>query len=182
MLQVQGVAYPAIIVRDMQASLEFYTRLGMRLLYVEPNRDDTESIVALLAAGGEGDEEGGSSFRQLVGPTHPGVNISEAKVGVGSMQYLALHVSRAQMQGMFDEMSRAGVQGSEVIERGYERLVFLDDPNGVLVTLVAWASEPPAGMSRARVLARAAAIREQSGAPFIEDAHVFQAIAELSAE
>jgi catechol 2,3-dioxygenase-like lactoylglutathione lyase family enzyme len=183
MLQAQGVAYPAIIVRDMQASLEFYTRLGLRLLYVEPNRDDEESIVAMMAFADEsGDGVTGDSFLQLVGPTHPGVNISEARLGVGSMQYLALQVSRAQMQAMFDELSRAGVQGSEVIERGYERLVFLDDPNGVLVTLVSWASEPPPGMSRAKVLARAAAIREQTGAPFIEDAHVFQAIAELSLE
>jgi catechol 2,3-dioxygenase-like lactoylglutathione lyase family enzyme len=176
MLQAQGVAYPAIIVKDMQASLEFYTRLGCRLLYAEPNRDDAESVVAMMAVG-EGD-----SFLQLVGPTHPGVSISEAKPGVGSMQYLALQVSREQMTDIFHEMSKAGVQGSEVIERGYERLVFLDDPNGVLVTLVAWASEPPPGMSRARVLARASQIREVSGAPFLEDAHVFQAIAELSAE
>ena len=176
MLQALGVAYPAVIVRDMQVSLEFYARLGLRLLFVEPNRDDAESIVATLTAGD------GSTFLQLVGPTHPGVNISEAKLGVGSMQYLALHVSRAQMGDLFHEMSLAGVQGSEVIERGYERLAFLEDPNGVLVTLVAWESEPPEGMSRARVLARAAEIREQSGATFIEDAHVAQAIAELSAE
>ncbi len=176
MLQALGVAYPAIIVRDMQASLDFYTRLGLRLLCVEPNRDDAESIVATLAVGDD------ASFLQLVGPTHAGVNISDAKVGVGSMQYLALQVSRAQMRDMFHALSVAGVQGSEVIARGYERLVFLEDPNGVLVTLVAWEPEPPEGMSRARVLARAAEIREQSGATFIEDTHVFQAIAELGAE
>ena len=29
MLQAEGVAYPAIIVKDMQASLEFYARLGL---------------------------------------------------------------------------------------------------------------------------------------------------------
>ena len=175
MVQTLGVAYPAIIVKDMQESLDFYQRLGVSLLYVEPNRDDAESVVALLAAGD------GSTFLQLVGPTHPGVNIAEATPGVGSMQYLALHVSREQMRGMFHEMSSAGVHGSEEIVRGYERLVFVEDPNGVLITLVAWETEPPPGMTRAEVLARAAQIRDAAGAPFVEDAHVRQAIAELQA-
>jgi len=173
MLQAEGVAYPAIIVKDMQASLEFYARLGLRVLYLEPNRDDEESVVATLAVGD------GDSFLQLVGPTHAGVNIAAGALGVGSMQYLALRVGAAQMRDMFDAMSRAGVAGSEVIERGYERLVFLEDPSGVLVTLVAWATDPPAGMSRSRVLEHAATIREALGAPFVEDAHVRQAIAEL---
>ena len=175
MPQTLGVAYPAIIVQNMQASIAFYARLGMRLLYREPNRDDAESVVALLAAGDD------STFLQLVGPTHPGVNIAQASPGVGSMQLLALHVSRAQIASMFDELSRAGLAGSEVIERGYERLVFLEDPNGVLVTLVAWATEPPPGVSRAEVLARAAVVRDASGAAFVEDAHVRQAIAEIEA-
>jgi len=173
MLQTQGVAYAAIIVKNMQESLDFYQRLGLRLLYMEPNRDDPESVVAVLAAGEDG------SFLQLVGPTHAGVKIADASLGVGSMQYLALQVSREQMQGMFHEMSRSGVHGSEEIVRGYERMVFLEDPNGVLVTLVAWETEPPAGMPRAAVLARAGQVRDAAGAPFVEDAHVRQAIAEL---
>ena len=40
MLQVLGVAYPAIIVKNMQESMEFYQRLGLLPLYMEPNRDD----------------------------------------------------------------------------------------------------------------------------------------------
>ena len=49
MLQVLGVAYPAIIVKNMQESMEFYQRLGLLPLYMEPNRDDPESVVALLS-------------------------------------------------------------------------------------------------------------------------------------
>ena len=173
MVETQGVAYAAIIVKDMQESLDFYQRLGLRLLYLEPNRDDPESVVAVLAAGE------GTSMLQLVGPTHAGVKIADATLGVGSMQYLALQVSREQMLGMFHELSRSGVHGSEEITRGYERMVFLEDPNGVLVTLVAWETEPPPEMPRAVVLERAGRIRDAEGAPFIEDAHVRQAIAEL---
>lgn len=175
MLQAQGIAYPAIIVKDVQASLDFYGRLGLHLVAVEPNRDDAESVVATLAVGDD-------SFLHLVGPAHPGVNIAQGVLGVGAMQYLALRVAASTMREAFDAMSRAGVAGSEVIERGYERLVFLEDPDGVLVTLVAWATEPPDGMPRTRVLARAAAIRDAEGAPFIEDAHVREAIGEIEAE
>jgi catechol 2,3-dioxygenase-like lactoylglutathione lyase family enzyme len=177
MLQVQGLGYPAIIVRDMEDSLRFYQRLGLVPLFVEPNRDDPESIVAVLYAGGN------DTFLQLVGPTRPGtVKIADASPGIGSMQYLSFTVTLEQMREMWNEMSRAGVQGSEEIRRGYERLVFLEDPNGVLITLTAWGVEPPPGMPRALVLQRAASIRERDQAPFIEDAHIQQAIDGLRRE
>jgi glyoxalase family protein len=174
MLQTQGVGYTAIIVRSLRDSMDFYQRLGLTPIYVEPNRDDPESFCALMYCGGS------DSFIMLVGPAEGAqVAIAEAQPGVGSMQYLCLNVSRETMTRMWDEMSRAGVSGSEEIVRGYERLVFLEDPNGVLLTLTAWSTEPPLGMPRALVLARAAAIRERDGSPFVEDVHIQQAIAEL---
>lgn len=174
MLQAQGLNYPAIIVRDMEDSIRFYQRLGLQPLYVEPNRDDPDSIIALLSAGG------GDSFVMLVGPQKPNsVRIADAQPGIGSMQYLSFHVTLDAMNSMWDEMSRSGVQGSEQIKRGYERLVFLEDPNGVLITLVAWGVEPPEGMPKGLVLQVAAMLRERAGAMFIEDEHVASAIKEI---
>jgi hypothetical protein len=97
------------------------------------------------------------------------------------MQYLTFQVDGTRMDQMFHEMSNAGLHGSEQIQRGYERLVFMEDPNGTLILLTAWVTEPPAGMDRARILSRAAAFRDADGAPFVEDAHVRRAIAELQA-
>jgi catechol 2,3-dioxygenase-like lactoylglutathione lyase family enzyme len=174
MLQTLGVNYPAIIVRDMEDSIRFYQRLGLQPLYVEPNRDDPESIVALLSAGGD------HSFLMLVGPMKPGtVRLAEAQPGIGSMQYLSFHVTLEQMNGMWDELSRSGVQGSEQITRGYERLVFLEDPNGVLITLVAWGVEPPPSMPKSLVLQVAAMLRERDGSMYIEESHVAGAIKEI---
>jgi len=171
-----SINYPAIIVRNLDESVQFYARLGLRPLYREPNRDDAESAVVLLAF------EDGDTFLQLVGPARPGtVSIAEASPGAGSMQYLALHITLDGMRQIWDEMSRAGLHGSEVIERGYERLVFLEDPDGVLITLTAWGIEPPSTLPRAAVLQRAAALREAAGAPFIEDHHIAQAIEALEA-
>jgi len=173
-VQVNGLGYPAIIVRNLQASLEFYTRtFGMQHLYTEPNRDDAESSQALLHAGND-------SYVMLIGPNDPNLKLADASLGVGSMQYLTLAVSGETMDRAFFELSSAGMQASEEITRGYERLVFMEDPNGVLVLLTAWATEPPAGMARADVLARANALRESQGSPFVEDMHIRQAIAELN--
>ena len=158
----------------MQQSIEFYSRLGMRHLYTEPNRDDPESVQALLHAGGD-------SYVLLVGPTHEGVRIAEASLGVGSMQYLTLQVSAEFMDQAYFALSTAGAHGSEEIRRGYERLVFLEDPDRVLIALVAWSTEPPPGLDRAEVLARAGEIKDAQGASFVEDEHIQQAIAALSA-
>lgn len=173
-MELSGVGYPAVIVKNVEESLEFYQKLGGELLYLEPNRDDPESVQALLHVGSD-------NYLMLIGPTDPNLKLAEATLGVGSMQYLTLQVSSAFMDQAFFTLSSAGLHGSEEIRRGYERLIFLEDPNGVLLLLVAWVTEPPAGMDRARVLARAAQLREEAGDSFVEDEHVQRAIAQLQA-
>ncbi|MDA1010662.1 MAG: VOC family protein [Chloroflexi bacterium] len=176
MTLARGINYPAIIVRDLAESMRFYERLGLDLLYLEPNRDDPESTVAVLAF------RDGDTFLHLVGPAQPDtVAIAEASPGAGSMQYLSLRVSLDRMHQIWDEMSRVGVQASEAIQRVYERLIFLEDPDRALITLTAWGVESPAGMSRAAVLQRAAALRDEAGAAFIEDDHLAREISEIAA-
>lgn len=173
-MELSGVGYPAVIVKNLQESIEFYAKLGAAVLYMEPNRDDPESTQALLHVGSD-------NYLMLIGPNDPNMKLAEATLGVGSMQYLTLRVSAEFMDQAFFTLSGAGLHGSEEIRRGYERLVFLEDPNGVLILLVAWATEPPAGVDRARVLSRAAQFRQEEGAPYVEDEHVRRAIAEIEA-
>ena len=124
-MELRGLGYPAIICKDMQASIDFYEKLGMRRLFMEPNRDDPDSVQVLLHAGGE-------DYLLLVGPNREGINIAESSPGVGSMQYLTLQVSGEFIDQAYFRLSSAGLQASEEIRRGYERLVFLEDPNQVL--------------------------------------------------
>lgn len=174
-MRVSGIGYPAIICRNMEETVSFYERaLGMHLLFMEPNRDDPESVQALLDAGS-------GTRLLLVGPIDPKMKLAESQLGVGSMQYLSLRLSSAELDTAYHELARAGVQASEEIRRGYERLVFLEDPSGVLITLTAWTREPPEGSDEAQILRRAAALREAAGAPFVEDEHLAQAIAEAQA-
>ena len=172
-MQLNGLGYPAIIVRNVEESVDFFvSTLGMERLYTEPNRDDPESVQTLLHAGND-------SYVMLIGPIDPNMKLAEATLGVGSMQYLTLQVSDETMDRSFFELSASGAHPSEEIRRGYERLVFLEDANGLLILLTAWTSEPPEGMSRAEVLKRANALREAQVAPFVEDTHVKQAIPQL---
>ena len=98
------------------------------------------------------------------------------------MQYLTLQVTTSFIDQAYFELSSAGVHGSEEIRRGYERLVFLEDPSGVLIALVAWGTEPPPNLNRAAVLAKAGELKDSEGAPFIEEEHIQRAIAELGGE
>ena len=172
-MELRGLGYPALICKDMQASIDFYEKLGMRRLFMEPNRDDPDSVQVLMHAGGE-------DYLLLVGPNREGINIAESSPGVGSMQYLTLHVSGEFIDQAYFRLSSVGLQASEEIRRGYERLVFLEDPNQILIALIAWTTEPPAGMSRSAVLAKAGELKEAQNAPFLEDDHLRRAIALLS--
>ncbi len=172
-MQVQHLGYPAIICKSMDESIAFYTRaFGMHHLFTEPNRDDSESVQALLHAGGD-------TYLLLVGPTRADIKLAEAQLGIGSMQYLSLTVPGAELDRAYAELAASGVRASEEIRRGYERLVFLEDPNGVLITLTAWITDPPPALARADVLTRAAALRAAEAAPFLEDGHIRRAIAAL---
>ena len=79
----------------------------------------------------------------------------------------------------FFELSKVGLHGSEEIVRGYERLIFLEDPNGVLILLTSWTVDIPTGMNRATILKLAGDIRNLNGDTFVETSHIESAIQEL---
>ena len=66
--------------------------------------------------------------------------------------------------------------------RGYERLIFLEDPNGVLILLTSWTVDVPSGMNRATILKLAGDIRNANGDTFIETSHIQTAINELNSD
>jgi len=131
-MEVIGIGYLAIVCQNIDETVNFYCNgLGFEKIYQEPNRDDPESTqVFLMNKNGNG--------IMLVGPNDPNMKLAEKNIGVGSMQYLALYVKNADLDEAFYKLSNAGIQISEEIQRGYERMVFLEDPNGTLVTLISW--------------------------------------------
>ncbi|MBR74357.1 MAG: hypothetical protein CL872_05430 [Dehalococcoidaceae bacterium] len=131
-MEVIGIGYLAIICQNIDETINFYCNgLGFEKIYQEPNRDDPESTQVLLM------NKNGNGI-MLVGPNDPNMKLAEKKLGVGSMQYLALYVKNADLDEAFYNLSNAGIQISEEIQRGYERIIFLEDPNGTLITLISW--------------------------------------------
>ena len=50
-MELLSYNYPAIIVKDLNESIDFYTKLGASLIYSEPNRDDPESVQVMMNIG-----------------------------------------------------------------------------------------------------------------------------------
>jgi len=131
-MEVIGIGYLAIICQNLQESINFYCKgLGFEEIYQEANRDDVESTQVLLMTKS-------SNGIMLIGPNDPKMKLAEKSMGVGSMQYLTLYVTNTELDKAFYTLSNAGIQISEEIQRGYERIIFLEDPNGTLITLTSW--------------------------------------------
>ena len=172
-MELLSYNYPAIIGKDLNESIDFYTKLGASLIYSEPNRDDPESVQVMMSIGED-------NFLMLVGPQDSKLKLAESSLGVGSVQYISFNVSKDFIDQAFFELAKVGLHGSEEILRGYERLIFLEDPNGVLILLTSWTVDVPNGMNRATILKLAGDIRNVNGDTFIETSHIQTAINELS--
>ena len=165
-MEVIGIGYLAIICQNIDESINFYCNgLGFEKIYQEPNRDDPESTQVLLM------NKNGNGI-MLVGPNNPNMKLAERNIGVGSMQYLALYVKNIDLDEAFYNLSNAGIQISEEIQRGYERIVFLEDPNGTLVTLISWPGIDNLDTSQyINTLKEVETFRKKDKSEFIEKKH-----------
>ncbi|MCL4240142.1 MAG: VOC family protein [Dehalococcoidia bacterium] len=170
------ISHPAISGRNAEATIHFYTRvLGMELVLRQPNLDYEPEEHLFFHVGND-------NFIAYFVP-RPGVDPAsypEAQGGSGHMDHVALDVSLADLPAWEQRLREGGVDYEGPVDRGYERSLYFKDPNNVTVELLAWITEPPAGMPQAAIIKRAQALREARGAAFIEDQDVRRAIAELS--
>lgn len=175
-MQTLRISHPALSGRNAEATIHFYRDvLGMDLVLRQPNLDYEPEEHLFFHVGND-------NFIAYFVPK-AGVDPAsypEAQSGSGHMDHIALDVSLADLPAWEQRLGGAGVEYEGPVDRGYERSLYFKDPNHVTVELLAWITEPPAGMSQAAVIKRAQAIREARGAAFIEDEDVRRAIADLS--
>lgn len=168
----RGVNHPAVIGRDLEETVRFYSQvLGMRLVLRQLNLDDPGSTHLFFDAGG-------GSFIAFFVPNDPSTAPPHGTVGVGSVQHIALNLA-VPIEEAMEHLRRHGVYFNGPIDRGYERSLYLRDPNGIIIELITWITPLPEGADEAEVLARAQEIRLRQGASSIEDEHVRQALAEM---
>ena len=170
------ISHPAISGANAEETIRFYTEtLGMELVLRQPNLDYEPEEHLFFHVGDD-------NFIAYFVPK-PGVDpatYEQAKSGSGHMDHLAIDIRSADLEPFRERLVAAGVQVEGPIDRGYERSIYFPDPNGVTIELLAWITEPPAGMSQAAIIRLAQQLREERGASFIEDEDVRGAIAKLS--
>ncbi len=175
MPRTMRISHPAISGANAKETIHFYRDiLGMEIVLRQPNLDYPSEEHLFFHVGDD-------NFIAYFGPFE-GVDpasYEQAKGGSGHMDHLAIDIRMADLEAFHTRLTEAGVQVEGPIDRGYERSIYFPDPNGVTVELLAWITEPPAGMSQAAIIRKAQELREARGASFIEDEDVRAAIAAL---
>jgi len=176
-MKTTRISHPGISGANTSATVRFYTDvLGMELVLRQPNLDYEPEDHFLFHVGED-------NFIAYFLPREEGAReYPQAQGGSGHMDHLAIDVEGVVLDEAMARLRAEGVAFEGPFERGYERSIYFADPNGVTVELLAWHTQPPAGMSLAAVLKRAQALREARGAAIVEDEDVRAAIAELGGD
>ncbi len=174
-LQVQGVHHITFVGSNRETTIDFYQGvLGMPLVFEQPNLDVPEETHLYFDAGD------GRLITFFVRPTRmddPGPNPE----GIGNLHHLALTVSRVVYTQVAERLNELGIWNTGNIDRGFMDSIYFRDPNGQLLELACYKFVPPEGCTYAEVLFTAHRIRVAEGAYNIEDSHLADAIAELTA-
>ena len=172
-IKTEGVNHPALLGRDYDETIEFYSEvLGMRLVLDQPNLDEPRMTHLFFDAGK------GGFLAFFVVNQDADLEIPPTTQGIGSMQHVALNLS-VPIEEAMETLSKHGIDFAGPIDRGYERSLYFRDPNGILVELLTWITPLPEGADEAEVIARATEIRKIEEAYTIEDEHVRQAMADM---
>jgi len=173
-LQVQGVHHITFVGSHRQATIDFYQEiLGMPLVIEQPNLDVPGETHLYFDAG---DGRLITFFVRSERENDPTPNPE----GIGNLHHLAFTVSRATYTQVARRLDERGIWNTGEIDRGFMNSIYFRDPNGQLLEMAVYKFVPPEGYTVADVLARAHQLRVAAGDYAIQDAHLADAIAELS--
>src|ERR1700694_654461 len=134
----------------------------------------------------------------LPGETHPHLDTGDGRLitffvrpsrvndaapnpeGIGNLHHIAFTVSHATYTQVAQRLNERGIWNTGNIDRGFMDSIYFRDPNGQLLEMACYKFVPPEGYSIAEVLATAHRLRVAAGAYNIQDAHLADAIAELT--
>jgi catechol 2,3-dioxygenase-like lactoylglutathione lyase family enzyme len=173
-LQSQGVHHITLVGADRQTSIDFWEGvLGMPFVFEQPNLD-RESESHLYFDPGDGrlitvftNEE------RRPDPTRTSTDI-------GTVHHLAFAVSAATFNQAVARLDERGIHHSGVKDRGFMDSIYFEDPLGLLIELASYRFVPPAGRTHAEVLLEAHKLRILRGDHHIDQAHLADAIEELT--
>ncbi len=173
--QVQGVHHITFVGSNRETTIDFYQGvLGMPLVFEQPNLDVPEETHLYFDAGD------GRLITFFVRPSRMD-DPAHNPQGIGNLHHLALTVSHAVYTQVAERLNELGIWNTGNIDRGFMDSIYFRDPNGQLLELACYKFVPPEGYSYADVLFTAHRIRVAEGTYNIQDSHLADAIAELSA-
>lgn len=130
-LRIAGLHHVTLLCADVERSLAFYRNLlGMRLVKQTVNEDDRRARHFFF-----GDEEGrpGTLITCLEYP-----DLDEGSVGRGSTHHFALAVeSEEELAAWREYLVSRGIATTEVLDRTHFKSIYLRDPDGHIVEIVA---------------------------------------------
>ncbi len=173
-LQTQGVHHITLVGSNREAVIDFYEGvLGMPLVFSQPNLDVPEEEHLYFDPGD------GRLITFFVRPTRvndPTPNPQE----IGNVHHLAFTVSRATYTQVAKRLNERGIWNTGPIDRGFMDSIYFRDPNGQLLELACYKFTPPEGYTLVDVLSAAHRRRVAAGDYNIGDAHIADALIELS--
>lgn len=173
-LQVQGVHHLTFVGSNREAIIDFYQGLlGMRLVLDQPNLDVPGEEHLYFDAGD------GRLLTYFVRPTRVN-DATPNPEGIGNLHHMALTVSHAVFTQVAARLNALGIENTGPIDRGFMDSIYFRDPNGQRLELACYKFVAPEGCTNADVLATAHRIRLAAGDYNVQDAHLAQAIEELS--
>ena len=157
MIKTQGINHIALVCRDMQETVEFYTNVLNMPLFKTVELPGGQHF--FFDCGGASSV---AFFWWEDGPpAAPGIASvksfpMEAKTAVGSMNHLAFHMAEEELEAAIDRLSEAGVEHThavinhddspmgmsrEVTDSVFVRSVYFTDPNGIMLEFAATTKE-----------------------------------------
>ncbi|MFQ5554276.1 MAG: VOC family protein [Acidimicrobiia bacterium] len=169
MITTNGINHPALIGRNYEETVRFYTEvLGMRLVLEQPNLDDENSTHLFF-------EAGPGQFVAYFVPKTGSLPDTPTRHGPGGMLHLALNLVGS-IEDAMASLVAAGVRYKGPIDRGYERSLYFRDPNGAVIELLTWITPVPDHVEEGDLILEAQKRRRDRGAGFIEDEDVRTAL------
>jgi glyoxylase I family protein len=170
----QRISHPALTGRHSAATIQFYTEtLGMELVLRQDNLDYPSEEHLFFHVGND------NFIAYFVPKDEAAADYDEARSGSGHMDHLAIDVDADALAEAAARLTAAGVPFEGPVDRGYERSIYFQDPNGITLELLCWITQPPPGVPQAALIRRAQELREARGASFIDDQDIRAALAEL---
>ena len=173
-IQSQGVHHITLVGADRQTSIDFWEGvLGMPFVFEQPNLDNPGESHLYFDPGD------GRLLTFFVRPTRVNDPTPNPE-GIGNLHHLAYTVSHATYTQVAQRLNERAIWNTGNIDRGFMDSIYFRDPNGQLLEMACYKFVPPEGYSVADVLATAHRLRVAAGAYNIQDAHLADAIAELT--